>query len=338
MLFFCMQRAVKENREMREKQATLERKKQERDQSSKKRGSFKFFSRSSKSFEEDVKKEFEAKIKTKKIDIKALEESRKEKVRQSSEKQQKDFRHVLRHTDHSKAKKSAPKSAEKKSPTAKNETDTGHSSIGQQLRVEEKKKGRGISSSGATELTGSWDYIPSEPSSTVDLVANLQEGAEGGSHQQKNTAPPRDHVPSHRLMEAVEQYAHQPEYTRERQSPPTGIHEWQNGQYSLGYGIHGDQHSGVPPTEYDDREGYSSEQHGPTTQEYDFQGGYSGEQQGPPATDGEYYDHSRDSSDDITASSPILDLPSIVRISAGEEPQDWNRNVPNEYLDYETQF
>lgn len=186
---------------MREKQALMERRNQEREQATKKRGTFKFFSRSSKSFEEeDTKKELEAKTKAKKIDLKALEESRRQKARQSTDKQQKDFRHVLRQTDPSKAKKT-PRSVERDSK-GKDETEVKKNLLKPPLRIEDKKKGRGVSSE-ATELTGSWDYIPSEPSSTVDLLANTLE--DHIQSYQVHTSPERERVPaSHQPMEYYE--------------------------------------------------------------------------------------------------------------------------------------
>ena len=405
-LKLCMQRAVKENREMREKQATLERKKEEREQATKKRGSFKFFSRSSKSFEEDTKKELEAKVRAKKIDIKALEESRKEKSRQSSEKQQKDFRHVLRHTDHSKVAKKSP---ERKTTKGMNEVDTGHSTRQPPRPDGENKKGRHIFSSEATELTGSWDYIPSEPSSTVDLLANAQE--QETEREQINS---RGRVPSRRHMEyAVGQFAQQlpPRKHRrhssrqhgqssrvhqdERQGPNSEINGFadgpghprvQQGQVTTEYSGRSRQQQGPPsPQEHGIQGGYSREQqissghsshsrqqqstlsspeHGvqggysreqqtyrqqqgtPSSPEQDIHGGYSKEQrtsrqqQSPPSSS-QYYDrHSRDSSDDMASSSPILDLPNDIRIGTEERwdgsGQSWN--LPSQDLDYETQF
>ena len=49
----------------------------------------------------------------------------------------------------------------------------------------------------ATELTGSWDYIPSPPSSTVDLITDQQDNYhrhEGGSllFSQERSNPPRE--------------------------------------------------------------------------------------------------------------------------------------------------
>ena len=169
----------------------MERKKEEKEKAAKRRGSFgKFFSRSSKSFEEqDTKKELEAKVKAvRRIDVKALEESRKEKAKQSLDKEQKDFRHVLRPTSQSKAKKTAPQQRQSpvEMPQAMGKAD-GHRGGGDSssgggggggirpadvavTRASEKKRSKKFVS-GSPELTGSWDYIPSEPTSTVDLTA-----------------------------------------------------------------------------------------------------------------------------------------------------------------------
>ena len=125
--------------------------------------------------EEEIKKEFEAKSKPKKIDIKALEESRKEKVRQSAEGQQKDFRHLLKRADQPRSKKGAgTKSGEKR--RSKSDSD-GQSQRSKHLSRSPEKKPHTLSQ-GAAELTGSWDYIPSPPTSTVDLLASHQQDEE----------------------------------------------------------------------------------------------------------------------------------------------------------------
>jgi hypothetical protein len=329
---------------MREKQATLERRKQEREQASKKRGSFKFFSRSSKSFEEDAKKELEARVKAKKIDIKALEETRREKSKHSPEKQQKDFRHVLRPVNHPKAKKTP----ENKSPSkSRNEADIGHSTR-QQPRVEGKIRSRNIQPSEATELTGSWDYIPSEPSSTVDLLANPQE--DGGSVQVRNKSA---------LKNAVEQYAQQRDHPSSdqpngQQEPLFTEHsERHRRQENQGRSMLSSEQEGSPFSAVNEghsrqqRQGQPFKAHG--SREYSRQQvqppqNHSVEQESPPSQEqGARAVHHRDDSDDLATSSPIFDLSSTFRITTEGPPQEWNGgrqnwNMPNQDVDYETQF
>lgn len=163
---------------------------------SKKKGGFKFFSRSSKNTEEELRRELEEKTKGRRIDMKALEESRREKARQGHEKEQKDFRHLLQRTDQAKPKKSSVKTGA--------ETDQQHSS-GQNSRLQERKKrGRSMSPQG-TELTGSWDFIPSAPSSTVDLTPSARKG---GKHSPQHQSPVKQHSTEHH--EPHSQMCHQP--------------------------------------------------------------------------------------------------------------------------------
>lgn len=162
----------------------MERRNQERELATKKRGSsFKLFSRSSKNMEEEIKKEFEAKSKPRKIDIKALEESRKEKVKQSSENQQKDFRHLLKRADQPRSKKGAgTKSGEKRQN--KGDSDE-HPHRSKHLPRNLVRGQLAPTQAAAAELTGSWDYIPSPPSSTVDLLAHQQEERRGGGQERR---------------------------------------------------------------------------------------------------------------------------------------------------------
>ena len=80
---------------------------------------------------------------------------------------------------------------------------------------------------------------------------------------------------------------------------------------------------------------------------HDSQKGYPAEKKRPPSLEqqGLYHDaHSRDISDDMTASSPVLDFPSTY--TEEETPESWdyggghNWNAPhlNQDGDYETQF
>lgn len=125
--------------------------------------------------EEEIKKEFEAKSKPRKIDIKSLEETQREKAKKRSESQQMDFRHLLKQADHKKG--AGAKSGEKR--RSKSDSDQPHKSRQLSRTPEKKSKGHGLLSPGAAELTGSWDYIPSPPSSTVDLLAHKQHPDEG---------------------------------------------------------------------------------------------------------------------------------------------------------------
>ena len=94
---FPLQRAVQENKEEREKQALSERRLQEMPK--KKGSSFKLFGKS-KDQEVDLRKELEARSRSKVIDVASLE--RRRDTRTASSPEQHDFRHLLRQTDHSK--------------------------------------------------------------------------------------------------------------------------------------------------------------------------------------------------------------------------------------------
>lgn len=198
---------MKENQETREKMATLERKKQEMEQSKRKKGSFKFFSRSSKNMEEEIRKEFEAKSRAKKIDVQALEESRKVRTRENTEREQKDFRHLLRRTDQPRQtdqpqerrtrnsgsnKKRRSETDDQQPPTdfrrvqhradhqpkekRSSKRQSGEKKIAatvaeQQVtrHLSSRLKRGGSKKRQGSELTGSWDFIPSPPTSTVNL-------------------------------------------------------------------------------------------------------------------------------------------------------------------------
>lgn len=139
----------------------------EKEQITKKKGGFRLFSRSSKNVEDEMKKELEAKSKSKKIDIKALEESQQAKVMVRTSKPQLDFRHLLRKTEHSKPiRLSGEKRRSGNKPLMPEDSSTP-----KLLKIESRKISRSIPSE-ITELTGSWDYIPSAPTSTVELTAN----------------------------------------------------------------------------------------------------------------------------------------------------------------------
>ena len=204
----------------------MERRDQEKQKATKKRGGFKFFSRSSRNLEEEIKKELEEKSRTRKIDVKALEESHKAKSNNNIEKQQNDFRYLLRRTDQPQASKDL-KGGEVEQQRGKDDpAKNGPKSGGEQQRTKDElsksnprerrkskeklgskwflkaegSKKNSHASSQATELTGSWDYIPSPPSSTVDLVADQQDNDdhrhEGGSEpllfSQERSNPPRE--------------------------------------------------------------------------------------------------------------------------------------------------
>lgn len=172
---------MKENCEAREKQALLEMRNREREQAARKKGSFKFFSRSSnKNLEEDIRKEFEAKSRPRKIDVRALEESRKERAKQHSDDQQRDFRHLLRKTDGDQP--SRGKKTVLKSEGRSVETDR-HRVLKHLPRAEDKKKTKIITSQ--AELTGSWDYIPSE----VDLTAGQPKPESHDLHREESQQP-----------------------------------------------------------------------------------------------------------------------------------------------------
>ncbi len=176
----------------------IEQKAKEKDQVMKKKGGFRLFSRSSKNMEDEMKKELQAKS-SKKIDIESLEDSRKAKIKDSS-RQQQDFRHLLKKTNASipNALESRSGNEKDKEPENKKEKrkvrSRQSSTEGERVPVKqeskkyrpgrEKDKGRNIEkvktgevksksglklSSSAAELTGSWDYIPSAPTSTVQL-------------------------------------------------------------------------------------------------------------------------------------------------------------------------
>lgn len=203
---------MKENRETRERLALLEMKNQEMEQAKRKKGSFKFFSRSSKNMEEEIKKELEVKSRARKIDVKALEDSRKERAIEGVERGQKDFRHLLRKTDQPQERKSAKGGSDGKrkdktdseqnareqrdfrnvlrrtdQPKEKKNTKSNPRSSGDGVKrtgeTEEQitrprsrvKRGKSNEKTQGSELTGSWDFIPSPPSSTVDLIGYGQE-------------------------------------------------------------------------------------------------------------------------------------------------------------------
>ncbi len=182
---------MRENQEAREKQALLERREQLQ-AATKRRGSgFKLFSRSSKNMEEEIKREFEAKSKPRKIDVKALEESRKEKAKQSSESQQKDFRHLLKRADQPRSKKGAGTKSGEKRRSKGDSDEQPHKSKHLHSNLEKKLRAHPASTQGAAELTGSWDYIPSPPSSTVDLLANQQDQQEEEEEEEEGRAQER---------------------------------------------------------------------------------------------------------------------------------------------------
>ena len=260
---------MKENRETRERLATLERRKQEKEQAAaaaggkRKKGSFKFFSRSSKNMEEEMKREFEAKSRGRKIDVKALEDSRKDKSRQDRE--QKDFRHLLRRTGQPQPQPQEPgrarreggsvvkrRSDEQISPREQKDSrnvlrktdqfreqrsgkrqsggDSKRQSEGDLKRQsggdgkrrsggdgkDEKRdeqpviktqqpsrssrKGKKVERQGS-ELTGSWDFIPSPPTSTVDLIGHDR----GEPEDDTPLAPPS---PSHFQVPVEHHYIH----------------------------------------------------------------------------------------------------------------------------------
>jgi len=198
----------------------MEMKAKEKDQVIKKKGGFKLFSRSSKSIEEDdMKTELQAKS-SRKIDVNVLEASRQAKVEDRT--QQQDFRHLLKKRNPSSPtrkvfSKSGTSEEEKEKATDKErrsrskqpateinvtpvrqdsrKSKTGvekgkekekkkvESSSTKHLKVETKPKGGRMSSS-AAELTGSWDYIPSAATSTVQL--NLTEEEIETEHHLQN--------------------------------------------------------------------------------------------------------------------------------------------------------
>ena len=130
-----------------------------------------------------TKKELESKSKPRKIEIKAMEESRKEKFRRSSEAQQKDFRHLLKRAgDQPRGKRGSRTKGGEQRRSREDGDKQPHKPSHHQLRSPERKKGQATSVQGAAELTGSWDYIPSPPSSTVDLLASAEE--EGGQRRE----------------------------------------------------------------------------------------------------------------------------------------------------------
>ena len=197
---------MKENREHREKQALIEMRNQEREKATKKKGGFKIFSRSSKNMEEEVKRELEAKVKSKKIDVKALEESRKNKAKRSlDDKPQMDFRHLLRQTNQSQTKKS-PKSRNKR--RSKDETDDKNLKHDPKAKV--KKNTTKPYASSQAELTGSWDYIPSPPTSTIELTITEDDDNYTNNWISKAATFPKERIPPPlSSMELDEQYIQQ---------------------------------------------------------------------------------------------------------------------------------
>lgn len=118
--------------------------------------------------EEEIKRELETKSKSKKIDIKALEESRRTKAMESTTRQQQDFRHLLIATPTRQDSRKSRSSEEKEKRMSRSRQSSTESSV-KLVKVERKGKSGPILSN-ATELTGSWDYIPSAPTSTVQLI------------------------------------------------------------------------------------------------------------------------------------------------------------------------
>ena len=90
---------MQENKAQREKQVLMERRLQERNEAAKKRGSsLSMFRRTdSKQKDVDLRRELEARSKSKSIDVAAIEKQRDSLDTKS---EQHDFRHLLRQTDH----------------------------------------------------------------------------------------------------------------------------------------------------------------------------------------------------------------------------------------------
>ena len=110
--------------------------------------------------------------KSKNIDIEGLENSWKTKAMGSTSKLQQDFRHLLKKMEPTR-KETSRLSGEK--GRSRNKSFTSEDNNTPKLpKVESRKTNRPIPLE-VSELTGSWDYIPSSPTSTVELTMNEED-------------------------------------------------------------------------------------------------------------------------------------------------------------------